>query len=178
LHKQRIDKVIEGIEKEKDAYRKLIDEQLKTIENEEKLRSYKSDVEEATKKVTDIERQIAALSLDNSASANAKKKQLQEDLLNARKELEELQYQHSVEMQKEALETEYENFENEKDSEIKRAIFDSATRKILAVDSSKFDKISFVRVGNISDVDVIVTDTKPASRWIDFLEEKNVELIY
>ncbi|MBE6733264.1 MAG: DeoR/GlpR transcriptional regulator [Ruminococcaceae bacterium] len=67
---------------------------------------------------------------------------------------------------------------NEKDSEIKRAIFDSATRKILAVDSSKFDKISFVRVGNISDVDVIVTDTKPASRWIDFLEEKNVELIY
>ena len=118
LHEARVDKAVEGIEKEKDAYRELIDEQLKTIENEEKLRNYKSDIEEATKKVTDIERQIAALSLDNSASANAKKKQLQEDLLNARKELEELQYQHSVEMQKEALETEYENFESEKDAEI------------------------------------------------------------
>ena len=67
---------------------------------------------------------------------------------------------------------------NEKDSEIKRAIFDSATRKVLAVDSSKFDKISFVRVGNIGDVDVIVTDKKPSSRWIDYLEENNVELIF
>lgn len=67
---------------------------------------------------------------------------------------------------------------NEKDSEIKRAIFDSATRKVLAVDSSKFDKISFVRVGDVSDVDVIVTDKQPSSRWIDYLEEKNVELIF
>lgn len=67
---------------------------------------------------------------------------------------------------------------NEKDSEIKRAIFSSATRKILAVDSSKFDKISFVRVGDITDVDTIVTDTAPSERWIDYLKDKNVELIY
>ncbi len=67
---------------------------------------------------------------------------------------------------------------NEKDSEIKRAIFSSATRKILAVDSSKFDKISFVRVGDITDVDTIVTDSAPSERWIDYLKDKNVELIY
>ncbi|MDD6478310.1 MAG: DeoR/GlpR family DNA-binding transcription regulator [Oscillospiraceae bacterium] len=67
---------------------------------------------------------------------------------------------------------------NEKDSEIKRAIFSSATRKILAVDSSKFDKISFVRVGDITDVDAIVTDSAPSERWIDYLKDKNVELIY
>lgn len=67
---------------------------------------------------------------------------------------------------------------NERDSEIKRAIFSSATRKILAVDSSKFDKISFVRVGDITDVDTIVTDTAPSERWIDYLKDKNVELIY
>ena len=120
LHEARIDKAIDGIEKEKDAYRELIDEQLKTIENEEKLRSHKNDVEEATKKVTDIERQIAALSLNNTASANAKRKQLEEDLLNARKELEELQYQHSVDTQKEALENQYEDFESEKDAEIEK----------------------------------------------------------
>jgi len=67
---------------------------------------------------------------------------------------------------------------NEKDSEIKRAIFDSATRKVLAIDSSKFDKISFVRVGDIADVDVIVTDKEPAARWKEHFSEKNVELLY
>ncbi|MBR4073123.1 MAG: DeoR/GlpR transcriptional regulator [Clostridia bacterium] len=67
---------------------------------------------------------------------------------------------------------------NEKDSEIKRAIFASATKKVLAVDSTKFDKISFVRVGDISDVDVVVTDTQPSTRWIDYLKDKDVELIY
>lgn len=67
---------------------------------------------------------------------------------------------------------------NEKDSEIKRAIFDSATRKVLAVDSSKFDKISFVRVGDIADIDVVVTDKEPTARWIEHFSEKNVELLY
>lgn len=67
---------------------------------------------------------------------------------------------------------------NEKDSEIKRAIFDSATRKVLAVDSSKFDKISFVRVADIDDVDVIVTDKEPPSHWVEHLNDKNVELLY
>lgn len=67
---------------------------------------------------------------------------------------------------------------NEKESEVKRAIFDSSTRKILAIDSSKFDKISFVRVGDINNVDVVVTDKEPSSSWIEHLNNKNVELIY
>ena len=67
---------------------------------------------------------------------------------------------------------------NEKDSEIKRAIFDSATRKVLAVDSSKFDKISFVRVGDISDVDVVVTDKEPSPEWVEHFNNKDVELLY
>jgi DeoR/GlpR family transcriptional regulator of sugar metabolism len=67
---------------------------------------------------------------------------------------------------------------NEKDSVIKQAIFSAAEKKILAVDSSKFDKISFVRVCDISDVDTVVTDARPAERWVDTLKEKNIELIY
>lgn len=67
---------------------------------------------------------------------------------------------------------------NEKDSEIKRAIFDSATRKVLAVDSSKFDKISFVRVADIGDVDVVVTDKEPSPEWVEHFNNKDVELLY
>ncbi len=68
---------------------------------------------------------------------------------------------------------------NERDSEIKQAIFAAADRKVLAVDSTKFDKISFVRVCDIeSGIDTVVTDSDPGEKWTDFLKEKNVELIY
>ncbi len=67
---------------------------------------------------------------------------------------------------------------NEKDSVIKQAIFAAADRKILAVDSTKFDKISFVRVCNIGEIDTVVTDSQPAERWIEHFKEKNVELIF
>jgi len=58
---------------------------------------------------------------------------------------------------------------NEKDSEIKQAIYAAADKKILAVDSTKFDKRSFVRVCDPDEVDVIVTDAEPSARWVEKL---------
>lgn len=66
---------------------------------------------------------------------------------------------------------------NEKDSEIKQAIFDSAETKILVVDSSKFDKISLIKVGDITDVDIIATDKEPSTNWSEYLKSKNIDLI-
>lgn len=66
---------------------------------------------------------------------------------------------------------------NEKDSEIKQAIFASAEKKILAVDSTKFDKISFVKICEVADVDIIVTDNMPSGIWQDHLAEKGVTLL-
>lgn len=66
---------------------------------------------------------------------------------------------------------------NEKDSEIKQAIFDSAETKILVIDSSKFDKISLIKVGNITDVDIIATDKEPDANWAEYLKSKNIDLI-
>ena len=67
---------------------------------------------------------------------------------------------------------------NERDSEIKQAIFAAADRKILAVDGTKFDKISFVHVCDSGEVDTVVTDTQPSERWVEYLRNKQVELIY
>ena len=66
---------------------------------------------------------------------------------------------------------------NEKDSEIKQAIFDSAETKILVVDSSKFDKVSLIKVGDVKEVDIIVTDTDPSPNWVEYLKSINVELL-
>lgn len=39
-------------------------------------------------------------------------------------------------------------------------------KKILAVDSSKFDKISFTKVGEFREVDMVVTDARPSQEWM------------
>lgn len=67
---------------------------------------------------------------------------------------------------------------NEKDSEIKRAIFATANHKVLAIDSSKFDRISFVRVCDLREVDTIVTDSAPPDQWIEYCKQNNIDLIY
>ena len=67
---------------------------------------------------------------------------------------------------------------NEKDSEMKQAIFDSAETKILVIDSSKFDKISLINFTDITDVDIIATEKEPSSDWVEYLKRKNVDLIY
>ena len=67
---------------------------------------------------------------------------------------------------------------NEEDASMKKAIFSSADRKILAIDSTKFNRRSFVKVFSVSDVDTVVTDEKPSDEWIEFFEKHQVELIY
>ena len=67
---------------------------------------------------------------------------------------------------------------NEKDSEMKQAIFDSAETKILVVDSSKFNRISLIKVCDVGNVDVIATDTQPEANWVEYLKSKNIHLIY
>ena len=67
---------------------------------------------------------------------------------------------------------------NEKDAQIKQAIFAAADKKILAVDSTKFNKCSFVKVSDLKDIDVLVTDRKPTEGWIEHLRENNVEVVY
>ena len=67
---------------------------------------------------------------------------------------------------------------NENDSLIKQAMFQSAERRILALDTEKFDKKSCVKVGDFSDIDLVVSDSAPAEKWIGFCEEKNLKLVY
>ncbi len=66
---------------------------------------------------------------------------------------------------------------NERDSQIKKAFFASAKKKILMVDSSKFNKTSFVKIRDIKDVDVIATNEEPGENWKNIIEQQGVELV-
>ena len=66
---------------------------------------------------------------------------------------------------------------NEKDAEMKKAIFNAANKRILVLDSTKFDKISFIKVCDLKDVDVVVTDKDPGEVWRNRFKNARVELM-
>lgn len=65
---------------------------------------------------------------------------------------------------------------NEGEAEMKLTMSECAKETIWAVDSSKFDKISFVSFAQLKENDKIVTEQRPSDEWIKYLEDKNVQL--
>jgi len=63
---------------------------------------------------------------------------------------------------------------NDRDAEIKRAIFKSASTKIVCLDHSKFNEISFSKVCGIESIDVLVTDKDPGESWKKRLADEGV----
>ena len=60
----------------------------------------------------------------------------------------------------------------------KRAMIGSGRKRILVVDSSKFDQTAFSVAGSMKEVDIIVTDKEPTERWKKHFEKFNVKCLY
>lgn len=118
LNETRINEEIDAIEKEISAYKELINAQVDALKSAKDLHDYQQMIAEKTKSVTDLERQIAAMRNDDSAAAVAKRKLLEEQLAQAKKDLENAQYDHSIEAQEEALNKQLEDYEAQRNAEI------------------------------------------------------------
>jgi DeoR/GlpR family transcriptional regulator of sugar metabolism len=66
---------------------------------------------------------------------------------------------------------------NEADAEVKNIMRSCAKQTILAVDSSKFDNVSFIKVMDLSSGDIIVTDGVEDQRWKEFFEANNITVL-
>lgn len=118
LNKTRIQAVKDGMQKEIDAYSELIDKKKEELNLQKESHDFSKQVAEQQKNIADIEKRIAVISGDNSASAIAQKKKLQAELAQAKEELEELYYDHSVEKQQDALDKQLEDYQNNKQDEM------------------------------------------------------------
>lgn len=118
LNKTRIQAVKDGMQKEIDAYSELIDKKKEELNLQKESYDFSKQVAEQQKNIADIEKRLAVISGDNSASAIAQKKKLQAELAQAKEELEELYYDHSVEKQQEALDKSLEDYQNNKQDEM------------------------------------------------------------
>ncbi len=67
---------------------------------------------------------------------------------------------------------------NDMHASTKRTMLENCDKRILAVDSSKFNRIAFNVVGGLNDIDVLVTDVMPPEEWLERFAQCNVECIY
>lgn len=61
---------------------------------------------------------------------------------------------------------------------LKQTMMASAKQTILASDSSKFDKASFVRIASFDNISTVVTDEKPAAHWMKYFKDTGISCIY
>lgn len=147
LNETRINEEIEGIEKEIDAYKELIDAQIDLIDETEALIEKRDTLAGKTKTVTNLERQIAEMMNDDSAATVAKRKKLEEQLAEAKKDLADTERKYSVEAQKNALNKQYENFESEKNDEIETLKASLEEREMLIAQSFENVKANDILIG-------------------------------
>lgn len=67
---------------------------------------------------------------------------------------------------------------NEEEVELRKIMIKNSNESILLCDHTKFDQISFCKIGNFDCINTIITDRMPSQCWIQFLEEKGVKLVY
>lgn len=66
---------------------------------------------------------------------------------------------------------------NELDAGIKKQMLGSATTKIVATDGRKFGRISFTRIADFNEVNVLVTDYAMNEEWRERMEECGVTVV-
>ncbi len=67
---------------------------------------------------------------------------------------------------------------NELFSQVKKTMLHCASQKILAVDYTKFDKVAFSRICEITDLDMVVTDVRPSDAWLKYFDDKGIMCLY
>lgn len=67
---------------------------------------------------------------------------------------------------------------NEMHALTKSNMLKGVNTRIIAVDSSKFDKISFAKICDVANIDVIVTDKKPSAVWMETFNKYGIEVIF
>lgn len=67
---------------------------------------------------------------------------------------------------------------NDMEAEVKKAMMRAAEKTFLVADYTKFNKVSFVNMLKLDDVDMIFTDKKLPEEWEQYIYSKNVELVY
>ena len=63
-------------------------------------------------------------------------------------------------------------------AQTKQAMMRAAKRRILVLDGTKFDKVSFVEIAPLRDVDTVITNVCPPEFWQQYFRDTGITLLY
>jgi TP901 family phage tail tape measure protein len=125
---EALDKEVEAFEKahqdkmkmyddELKAFQDIVNAKIKSIDQQESEDQYQKELAEKQKNRQEIQNKIDVLSMDNSASARKEVSELKKQLAEADLELEEFIHQRGVELQKERLQEELDEYTKQKEEQ-------------------------------------------------------------
>ncbi|MDF2536194.1 MAG: Staley 55, partial [Bacillales bacterium] len=157
IAKQRIQFEIDAINKETDAFKDLVDAKKDALQAEKDLHDYQESINKKQKSIDTLQKQIAALKLSTDRSDIAQRLKLEKDLKDQQADLDEEQYQHSVEAQSDALDDEYDSYKKSQDE------------KVTALEKSLEDQEALVK----SALDEVYANTAEISTGIQTLASEH-----
>ena len=87
--KDNVDRQVDALEKLKDKYSEIIDLKKESLQASKDEADYQDEVADKVKEMAKLQEKINALALDDSRSSVAKRKELEEQLADAQKELQQ-----------------------------------------------------------------------------------------
>lgn len=184
-----LEKVIEAEKEKLDAINKSIDARKKAIELLKDEKTHDEEMAERNKAISDIQIQIDRLKLDNSASAQKKRRELEEELAEKQKDLADYITDYEYDKAMEALdneadiaEQEYEQLEENLNNQIdaiqsylddeKQLLLD-ATNDINGMNKSLFDNMKNWAYETTGSVQEVVEKWKEAQKALELYNSTN-----
>lgn len=162
-----------ALDDELDKYKKLIDAKKESLQDAKDEEDYNKKVAEMNKNISSIQGQIDLLALDNSQEARAKRLDLEEQLAEALNELAEYQAEYSLDKQLDALDKEYDAFEesikNQQD-----LIEESTDNEVEMYEKERDEKLDAIERVHEAELESIEERKERALQRIE--DEKNAEL--
>lgn len=106
-----VDLVEDGINKEIDSLKELIDTYEESLDSAKDLYDYQKKIKNQTDDIAKLRKQLAAYQNDTSEENRARVQKLNEDLTKAIESLEESEYEHQISEQKKMLDDMYNEYE-------------------------------------------------------------------
>lgn len=128
-YEAQIDAIEDWENKAVDAYNDYIDVVKESLSAERDLYEFKKNTTEKTKNIAQLERRIASLAGADDAASIAERKKLQAELTDAKTDLEDHYYTHSMDAREQALDDEAQAYEKSMNNYIEklRDMLDEAT---------------------------------------------------
>lgn len=162
-----------ALDEELDKYKKLIDAKKESLQDAKDEEDYNKKVAEMNKNISSIQGQIDLLALDNSQEARAKRLNLEQQLADAMNELAEYQAEYSLNKQLDALDKEYDAFE-ESVKKQQDLIEEKVDNEVNMYEKERDEKLDAIEKVHDAELDSIEKRREKALQRIE--DEKNAEL--